>query len=284
MLRSTLLVACTLPLTQCEETAPPPFDGATTADVEVRDARDARETEGEATDVVADGVPCRELTGPVALSTKADLTQLEHARVVRGDLVLTPAEGLWDQEVRELTGSLTVTGSADAPVGAQLAFVGLSSVGGDVALAHTTKGLVDLYRLETIGGSLTARSGGWAFWTPRLTTISGAIDVRDASHLALTLDDLAVFGGPLRIERARGLTSVSLGRITRLRTSGEAVRLVDNPDLTSLRLGALATLEGDLRITGNARLSRATIDQALAGIIVTGATTICGNLDDEACP
>lgn len=282
-MRSSFLVVLIISSAACEQQDPPPFDGVS-ADTETRDTRETRETAGEVSDG-ADGMgPCRELSGTVAISTRADLEQLEYARVVRGDLLLTPIEGLWSQEVRELTGSLRIEGTSGAPVQSHVAFTGISSIGGDLRFENTTKGLVDLYRLRTLGGSLKASAGGWALWTPALSTINGGIDIRDASHLVLTLDNLTAFGGPLRIERAQGLTALSLGRITKLRSAGEAVRIIGNPDLTALRLGAITTLEGDLRITNNPRLARATIDQALTGIIVTGTSTICGNLDDEACP
>lgn len=292
---SAALAACAA-VSACEDVPPPPFSGV--PDARDTSTRDTTKSDGTAADGdddadadAADGdddatILCREHVGDLTIATKADLAQLEYVRVLRGTLLMKPAEGLWNQSVREIKGSLRFIGTAASPVGAHVTLAAVSVIGGDLELSHTDKGLVDLFRLEMLSGSLVASDGGWAFWTPILTTIGGRIDVRDATHLAFTFDQLTSLGGPVHIERAAGLKAFSLGQVRQLAkpSSGDAIALVDNPDLTSLELGRLTAINGDVTITGNAKLPRVVIDTALTGVSVSGKTTICGNLDDEACP
>ena len=266
-------------LSACETAAPPPFNG--TPDGVVRETRDSSQSD---LPPVSDGaVLCREHQGTIAASSKADLAQLDYVRILRGDLVLTPTEGLWNQSVREIAGAVRISGTREQPVMAHVTLAAVSIIGGDLALSDTEPGMIDIYRLVSLGGSITGRDGGWGVWTPDLTHIGGSIDVRDAERLALTLDNLETLGGAVRIERTHGFTSLSLGRVSELTNAGDALRLVDNPELTTLSLSALRTIEGNLVITGNKKLVRADIDSALEQVIVVGTTIICGNAQDEPC-
>lgn len=261
---------------------PPPFGGArdaTTADAATSDARDAIVTP-------PDTILCRELPGDLIIASPEDLAALDYVRVVDGDLLFRPHQGIWNMSVREVTGRVRILGSASDRVGAHVTLAALSAIGGDLEVGTTVKGLVDIYRLDHLGGSLVAQDGGWAFWTPALRAIGGGVEVRDASWLALTLDALESLGGPVRIERAAGLASLSLGKVTALHAPADedALALVDLPDLAALHLDTLETIDGGVRVTGNPKLSRAAIDLALAPVTVRGPRVICGNLDDEACP
>lgn len=268
----------------CDAVEPPPFSGV--PDAVTRDTKDGASRDD--LPPVSDGaVLCRQHEGSIRVATKADLAQLDYVRVLRGDLVMAPVEGLWNQSVREVAGSVRIAGTRDEPVQAHVTLAAVGVIGGDIELADTLPGMVDIYRLRTLGGRIVGHDGGWGLWTPDLEELGGGIDVRDASQLALTLERVASLGGPIRIERTRGFARLQLGPAVSLPApagGGDALRLVDNPDLVALDLGGLRTIDGHLRITGNARLTRAAIDRALEPVIVVGDTLVCGNREDVACP
>ncbi|HEX2687482.1 MAG TPA: hypothetical protein VHN14_12735 [Kofleriaceae bacterium] len=226
------------------------------------------------------GVACARVEKDVTIRTVADMAAL-------------PRTGCYD-----LYGKLTVQGSA---ITSLAALNGINSVN-ELDLDHTSLPTIDSKRPIGIYGKL------WVTGNPKLTnlrqlsfeTAATGILIDGNAQLAtldpLGLDDpkLEEVDGDLAITGNAALVSVPLANLTKitgaltisgnstvklvdlekLATTGH-VELADNPQLTSLTGLVATTIDGDLAIRGNTRLT--TLGTMSSLYRVTGNLTIDGN-------
>ncbi len=220
-----------------------------------------------------------EVTGDVTVGAGATSVALPNLATVGGDFALSGASELATLDVDRLAdvgGSVLV---ADAPL-VDVRLPALRTVAGDVSIARLpVADRVDLSRLETVGGSLVLED------IPALRVLLGEGYGLEEIGGDLVLDDLDAwvgFYGFALLERIGGAVVirdndaiVRINGFTAL-TEAHGLRVEGNAALEAIDgLDQLATLEGDLVITGNPSLDREVGLPALR--TVTGAVRLEGN-------
>lgn len=169
-------------------------------------------------------------------------------------------------QLAAIAGELSLQGNAaiDAQLGA------LTSVGGNVLVTDT--------RLEGLGAGKLASVG-------RSLRLIGV----ESELATVSFPALGRVAGDVELRRVLGASSFTMNAVTAVGTHGldggaGDLAIVDNEGLTAFGFALLADVAGDLTIRGNPRLPRAVIDAYVVQMMVGGASVVCGNLGDPACP
>jgi len=212
----------------------------------------------DASDITSSGdvtVPIGSNDGPafvgnVTLAAKSDEVLYADVAVIVGDLVITAqdAAGIRLDALEEVTGAITIVGTAAQEASGNLTLTKLTRVGGNLSATYThSVGTFELPNLRTIGGHLDLSHGIFEIRAGRLESINGDLRVRDARLVGVQLSSLGTLGGSLRGNRfSAAVDGGSLDlELASLRTVGGDIELTAGPP-TYLKARRLAWLAGDL--------------------------------------